>query len=67
MMRRIAVFGALAVMMLFTAQAQEPQPVPTIIPPTPVPYDTTGASESALTESAIARIQNSGRVRIGVL
>ena len=67
MMRRIAVFGALAVMILFTAQAQEPQPVPTIVPPTPVPYDTTGASESALTESAIARIQNSGRVRIGVL
>ena len=67
MMRRIAVFGALAVIILFTAQAQEPQPVPTIVPPTPVPYDTTGASESALTESAIARIQNSGRVRIGVL
>jgi polar amino acid transport system substrate-binding protein len=67
MMRRIAVFGALAVMILFTAQAQEPQPVPTLVPPTPVPYDTTGASESALTESAIARIQNSGRVRIGVL
>lgn len=67
MMRRIAVFGALAVMLLFTVQAQEPQPVPTLIPPTPVPYDTTGASESALTESAIARMQNTGRVRIGVL
>lgn len=67
MMRRLAVFGALAVMIFFTAQAQEPQPVPTIVPPTPVPYDTTGASESVLTESAIARIQNSGRVRIGVL
>lgn len=67
MMRRLAVFGALAVMALFTAQAQEPQPVPTISPPTPVPYDTTGAIESVLTASAIARIQDSGRVRIGVL
>lgn len=67
MMRRIAVFGALAVLILCTAQAQELQPVPTIVPPTPVPYDTTGASETALTASAIARIQNSGRVRIGVL
>lgn len=65
-MRRLALFGVLAAM-IFTAQAQAPQPVPTIVPPTPVPYDTTGASESALTESTVARIQNTGRVRIGIL
>lgn len=67
MMRRLAVFGALTVLLLLTVQAQEPQPVPTIVPPTPVPYDTIGESEAALTQSAIARIQDTGRVRIGVL
>lgn len=67
MMRRLAVFGALAVMLLLPAQAQEPQPVPTIVPPTPVPYDTTGSGEAITSESAIARIQATGRVNIGVL
>lgn len=67
MMRRLAVTGAVVVLLLSTAIAQEPQSVPTIVPPTPVPYDTTGASESVLTESTVARIQNTGRVRIGVL
>ncbi|MBK8135339.1 MAG: transporter substrate-binding domain-containing protein [Chloroflexi bacterium] len=67
MMRRIAVFGALTVLFLMAAQAQEPQNVPTLLPPTLVPYDTTGLSEAVFSESAIARIQSSGRVRIGVL
>lgn len=67
MMRRIVAFSVLALLILLSTQAQEPQPVPTLVVPTLVPYDSTGFSESVLSESGVARIQSTGRVRIGVL
>jgi len=66
MMRRVVAFSVWALLFL-SAQAQEPQPVPTLMVPTLVPYDSTSFSESVLSESGVARIQSTGRVRIGVL
>ncbi|MCU0475363.1 MAG: transporter substrate-binding domain-containing protein, partial [Anaerolineae bacterium] len=40
---------------------------PTLVPPTPVPYDTSAQTEAALSQSGLARILETGRVRIGVL
>jgi len=51
----------------FAFPAQSQDAVPTFIPPTPIPYNTTADSESILSESAVARIIANNRVRIGVL
>lgn len=43
------------------------QPVPTLVPPTLVPTLDAGASDALLAESALARVQSSGEVRVGLL
>lgn len=43
------------------------QPVPTLVPPTLVPTIDAGVSDALLTESALARVQRDGRVRVGML
>lgn len=53
---------------LSNALAQNaPPPAPTLTPPTPVPVVESGESEVIVTTSAVARIQQTGRVRVGVL
>jgi ABC-type amino acid transport substrate-binding protein len=46
--------------------AQE-APVPTLVPPTPVPVEPTAQSDSLPSESRIARIQRDGKIRVGIL
>jgi len=43
------------------------QPVPTLVPPTLVPTTDAGATDALLGESALARVQSSGEVRVGLL
>ncbi|MBZ0298216.1 MAG: transporter substrate-binding domain-containing protein [Anaerolineae bacterium] len=43
------------------------QPAPTLIPPTLVPTPDTGMTDALVSESAVARIQANGRVRVGIL
>ncbi|MBL8161371.1 MAG: transporter substrate-binding domain-containing protein [Anaerolineae bacterium] len=43
------------------------QPVPTLVPPTLVPTVDAGVSDVLLAESALARVQRDGRVRVGML
>lgn len=46
---------------------QAPLPVPTLVPPTPLPPRSEPVIDALLTESAVARIQREGIVRVGVL
>ncbi|MBZ0284907.1 MAG: transporter substrate-binding domain-containing protein [Anaerolineae bacterium] len=43
------------------------QPVPTLVPPTLVPTQDAGVSDALLSESGLARVQQDGRVRVGLL
>lgn len=63
----ISLLLTLVVGMAFTTSAQNPAPVPTLVPPTPIPAADSGESEAIVSESAIARIQQTNRVRIGIL
>lgn len=54
-------------LLVFALPTQSQDPVPTLVPPTPIPFDTSAQTESVLAESAVARIQSTGRVRVGVL
>lgn len=65
MRRSIALLCLLLACFVLPAQSQNA--VPTLTPPTPIPYADPAASESILSESAIARITSTNRVRIGVL
>ncbi|MGJ3237782.1 MAG: transporter substrate-binding domain-containing protein [Anaerolineae bacterium] len=49
------------------AQSGDDQPVPTLVPPTPLPVEPTEAPDSVLAQSTIARLQESGVLRVGVL
>jgi glutamate transport system substrate-binding protein len=60
----ILVGQVLAAGMQPTAPAQ---PAPTLVPPTPVPRPPTGDTELLPSESAVARIQATGTVRVGLL
>lgn len=46
---------------------QAPPSVPTLVPPTPLPTRAETVVDALLTESAVARIQREGTVRVGVL
>ena len=55
----------LLVSMGLTSAGQNP--VPTLVPPTPIPRADTGQGEILPTQSAVARIQEAGVVRVGIL
>ncbi len=65
MIRRVLSLILLGLLLLMSAAAQDP--APTLVPPTPVPWPDTGADERVRTESGVARILETGRVRVGVL
>jgi ABC-type amino acid transport substrate-binding protein len=58
-------FALFLALVLTPLSAQEP--VPTLVPPTLVPVVDGGESEALIGESGIARIINTGRVRVGIL
>ncbi len=74
-MRHGIVIGAalLALLVMPVAlRGQPPRPaeqgaVPTLIPPTPIPTQDAGLRDALAAESALARIQSEGRVRVGIL
>lgn len=47
--------------------AQDANPIPTLVPPTPVPYTASGSEDLILTRSGVDRIVQTGRLRVGVL
>jgi len=65
MKHRVFVLLVLLIVMMGSAQGQ--QPAPTLVPPTPVPSASGDAEELILTQSAVERIVKNGRVRVGVL
>lgn len=46
---------------------QSGDPAPTLVPPTLVPVPDRGNTDALLSESAVARIQRDGKVRVGIL
>ena len=74
-MRYAAVVGAALIALLVAPaglQSQPPRPVeqdtvPTLVPPTPVPTQDAGMRDALIAESAVARIQRDGVVRVGIL
>lgn len=74
-MRHGIVIGAALLALLVMPAAlrgQPPRPaeqgaVPTLIPPTPIPTQDAGLRDALAAESALARIQSEGRVRVGIL
>lgn len=67
MTRSVFTFAAALLCLVFGTAAAQPEPVATLVPPTPVPYNTTADTETALAVSGIKRIVDSGRVRVGIL
>ncbi|HEX2621358.1 MAG TPA: transporter substrate-binding domain-containing protein, partial [Phototrophicaceae bacterium] len=68
-MKRLAVLLCLlcAAILLSGQEVTHGEPAPTLVPPTLVPVNDNGASEGLVTESGIARIISTGRVRVGIL
>ena len=60
-MKRLLIIAALLLM------AVQNEPVPTLVPPTLVPTPDQGVNDVRITESAVARIQRDGKVRVGIL
>ncbi len=50
-----------------TPSLAQDDPVPTLVPPTPIPVQATGEPDFILSESTIARLQRDGVVRVGIL
>jgi polar amino acid transport system substrate-binding protein len=68
--RQVSTLGVvllLAIGLMIPVQAQEFEPAPTLVPPTPVPAQVVDTSDALITESALARIESNGEVRIGIL
>jgi polar amino acid transport system substrate-binding protein len=49
------------------SQSSAQNPAPTLVPPTPLPVVDGGEAELVLTQSGLARVQQTGRVRVGIL
>ncbi len=65
-MRRLSLL-VLSTLLMLAGSGLAQQAVPTLVPPTPVPREPTPVMDSLPSESAVARIQQTGRVRVGVL
>lgn len=73
-MRRATITKVLLIVLLIagplaisSAVQLEQEPAPTLVPPTPIPRDETGEDEVLPSQSVIARIQENGIVRVGIL
>lgn len=54
-------------LLVFIMPVQAAEPVPTLVPPTPIPHPETGFEEILPSESTVNRIQANGRARVGIL
>ncbi|MEL7235009.1 MAG: transporter substrate-binding domain-containing protein, partial [Chloroflexota bacterium] len=52
---------------VYTAPVTAQDGVPTLVPPTPVPVPPSAPFDALLAQSALARIQESGQIRVGML
>lgn len=59
--------GALAGLLGGSPHIGAQDSVPTLVPPTPLPTLDAGIGDALIAESAVARIQREGRVRVGIL
>ncbi len=66
-MKRLVLFLGLLVLFVFALPVFSQQPVPTLVPPTLVPTQASGMIDALVSESAVARIQQDGKVRVGIL
>lgn len=60
----------LSLILLFTIASltiAQDDPVPTLVPPTPIPVQVIGEPDFILTESTVARLQRDGILRVGIL
>ncbi|MEL6269021.1 MAG: transporter substrate-binding domain-containing protein, partial [Chloroflexota bacterium] len=58
---------AMLVCAVYTAPVTAQDGVPTLVPPTPVPVPPSAPFDALLAQSALARIQESGQIRVGML
>jgi polar amino acid transport system substrate-binding protein len=68
-MRRFLVFLLMLMVLGTQAQATQTQqdPVPTLVPPTPLPFNADMSTTTQLTQSAIVRIRESSILNVGIL
>lgn len=57
----------LFLLLVFTLPVFGQHPAPTLVPPTLVPTEPSGMVDALVSESAVARIQRDGLVRVGIL
>jgi polar amino acid transport system substrate-binding protein len=61
----VIVLGLIGISAAFSAD-EAVQPAPTLVPPTLVPTVDAGVNDALLSESALARVQRDGKVRVGM-
>lgn len=66
-MKRFSKTLCLVALLLLSQSVTSQDAVPTLIPPTPLPVVDTGAEDTLLAESTVARIQRDGLLRVGIL
>lgn len=70
---RLSLFFLIAAMVVLPSVVfsqplhQSVESAPTLVPPTPLPTPDAGFNDALLTESAVGRIQQDGKVRVGIL
>lgn len=71
MNRVVLLMAGMMLMLAFAVPAhltaQDAPPVPTLVPPTPLPSTDAGVNDALPAESALAQIQAAGKVRVGIL
>lgn len=65
-MKRLLFLIILLMAIVSLSLAQE-EPVPTLVPPTPIPFEPAEEANAVISESTVARLQRDGIVRVGVL
>lgn len=65
-MKRLLIILCLLTSIVSLSLAQD-EPIPTLVPPTPVPITPLGEADFVLAESTIARLQSDGVLRVGIL
>ena len=66
-MQRLTVFLSVVILLAALAGVRAQEGVPTLVPPTPLPAQNADVDDALVSESALARIQAEGVVRIGIL
>lgn len=67
MIYRLSLFVSLVMLLSFLPTSLAQEPVPTFVPPTPIPRMGSDNIDALLTQSGVARIVETGQLRVGVL